>query len=192
MILTAKYALKGFWLALIALVVVAALAFGFYHKVRTDGFKILFWSHEGYAEKVERLEGEIQSILAAQKAAEGAQQEVNDAAAESYRRIAERIDKYADQEHAAHLDAADRYISAHRVRCPTVGSTSGETSASPASDGSRDTQGAGGAPVVDADAAMADMVAVHANDVRICTTNTIKAEAARVFALELEKATKQD
>lgn len=83
----------------------------------------------------------------------------------------------ADQNYATAVDdarsATDRYIAAHRVRvCPA----SGAASAAPARPQGNAPQGA------DGPGAAPYMVAVSPEDVSICTSNTLRLEAGKLWA----------
>jgi hypothetical protein len=150
--------------------------------VRLEGFKLWPFSIEGARPKAERLQGVIDDIDKAQDDALKAAQEAKERAERNYRDLAERIDDDAEEARAGEMDAAERFIAANRVRCPSnrgaAGGTSGPARDSSASDG----QAVREAPELDG------AVAVLADDVRICTVNTLQAEAARAWALELEAA----
>jgi glutathione S-transferase len=74
--------------------------------------------------------------------------------------------------------AADRYIASHRVRRQTTKGTTGETPGSTEGNSTEST---------DRSSAEAVMVAVSDSDILICTDNTKRLEAARDWALGLEK-----
>jgi len=82
-----------------------------------------------------------------------------------------------DKDYAAAISdarsATDRYIAAHRVpACPASGAASG-TPASPQGNSAQGSDGPGTAPY---------MVAVSPEDVSICTSNTLRLEAVKVWA----------
>ena len=82
----------------------------------------------------------------------------------------------ADQNYATAVDdarsATDRYIAAHRVSaCPTSGAASAAP-ARPQSNAAQGSDGPGTAPY---------MVAVSPEDVSICTSNTLRLEAGKLW-----------
>lgn len=87
----------------------------------------------------------------------------------------------ADQSYRAGLAdaraAADRYIAAHRVR-------SASRRAASAAVASAESDRAGSPDRADQ---ATDMVAVTADDIQVCTDNTLRLEAARAWALSLTK-----
>jgi hypothetical protein len=159
-------------------VLVALLAI---QTVRLEGFKLWPFSIEGARPKAERLQGVIDDIDKAQDDALKAAQEAKERAERNYRDLAERIDDDAEEARAGEMDAAERFIAASRVRCPSNRGASSGAVAPARDNGARDSETTGPAPELDA-------VAVPADDVRICTVNTLQAEAARAWALELEAA----
>ena len=94
--------------------------------------------------------------------------------------LAKRTDSNVEQARAANRDRTERFIASGGLQCPTARS----------GDASNRSAGSG-APVhspslVDGTQPV-QVVGVTAEDVRICTTNTITAEALREFVLGLEK-----
>lgn len=129
-------------------------------------------------EKADRERAEyIAEYEQAADRARRAQQAVNDAAQARYDALAERIDREAKQSQVAALSAADRYIIRNRVQPCVAGATSAAVGPSP-SEPAPSGDGAGATAIVDA-------VAVSADDIRICTTNTVRLQAAREWALGL-------
>ena len=117
---------------------------------------------------------DLNAIKAASEQAAHNAKVAHDADEARYKALAERKDDEARKAIADARAAADAYIRAHRVR-GAAGSAHG--TAAPAESGSAaSADGQGSAP---------DMVAVTADDVRICTSNTIRLEAARDWALGL-------
>jgi hypothetical protein len=192
---TARVALSGLKLARLGLVLLAAVGFGVVQTVRLEGFKVWPFKVEGALAKVDRLEGELQAILAAQAAAEKlarAQKAANEAA---YRRIAEGIDDAFEENLDGELAAAARFIAANRVRCPTPARGASRTIATAGDSGAESLGGGSRAAELDAaggDPVLPDLVAVPADDVRICTVNTLKAEAGHRLATELKAASRPD
>jgi len=93
-----------------------------------------------------------------------------------YRALAQRTDTNARQAQIEAADAATRYIIRNRVQpCPVAGAASGDVApAGSASASGADGPGAG-----------AVMVGVSEADIRICTENTVRLQAARDWALGL-------
>lgn len=185
--LTARYALKGFWLVLVALVVVLSLGFGIYHKLLIDGYKFLFFETEGYRPAYERVLKDNVQILLAQEEAERLQKQINDNIEQGSREAAERIDETNEDELTRQLAAAREYIRANRVRQAGTPQCPRSAADSAAADyGTGVSQAGGGASQLDG----TEFVLVPAKDVTICTVNTLQAEAGRAFALDVEARTK--
>lgn len=157
-------------------VLVALLAI---QTVRLEGLKIWPVNIEGARPKAERLQRTIDEIALAQKQAAAAAQAAKERAEREYRELAERIDDDAEKARTGAMADAERFIAANRVRCQAAGGAGRGTPAASPGDGSGNGQGPGQASELD--------VAVTADDVRICTTNTLQAEAARAWAIELER-----
>lgn len=172
--------LRGIWAAVCAALFLIVLVFGVIQTARLEGFKVWPFKVEGALGKVDRLEGEIQAIVDGQKEAARAQQAVNDAAEAAYEDIADRIDNEQAEISGAALAGVDRYIAAQRVRCPALGGTPGGASAPSGHTSPGDGQ------TVPAAAAMDGAVAVPESAIRNCTLNTLQANAARDWALQLE------
>lgn len=192
--LQAEFTLKGLWLAAIAAAMLIVIAIAAVQTARIEGFKVWPVSVEGWKPKAQRLDRDLTAVLRAQRAAEQAQRSVNAAAEQTYSTIAERIDDHAKDDLPRQLGAADRFIAAHRVRSEAAGGALGRAGAAAGDYHAQSAQGAGGAAELD-DAGAAglaahadDLVAVPAEDVRICTVNTVKAEAGHALATQLEAA----
>lgn len=143
---------------------------------------VMWWRADTISEQRDQARATIAEIKAAQIVAERAAIEAKAKAEADYRNLAERVDHEADKARDDALGAAELFIRNNRVRCPATRDPTGGPAA-PAKDyGARDGQGPGAAPIVDA-----ARVAVLAEDVRICTVNTLQAEAARAWSLELEQ-----
>ena len=164
------------------------IAFGAVQTVRLEGLNVWPVSVEGWKPKAKRYEGTIRDVRNAQDlAAEKARLARLEQEAR-YRALAERIDDNAQRGNRMALDAAERFIAAGGYRCTggvrrraNRGPGSG-TGASAESNRPVDPERAGGAPELDG----AEVVGVTADDVRICTVNTIKAEAAKAWAEGVE------
>lgn len=179
--LTAKYAIKGIWLLLVALVVIASLAFGAYQLTRVEGFRFLFWSAEGWKPRAERLQADLDRVKRAQQDARAAQVGVNQAAEKRYADAAERIDRENIRQLESELAAAERFIRAGGLRPQTACRVSSGAGAAAQDQSAGSGEAAGTSPKLDA-----TEVVVTAEDVRICTVNTLQAEAAREWSLALE------
>lgn len=170
-----RIGLTGLAIALL----VAAVAV---QTVRLEGFKLWPFSIEGANPRAKRLGDDLAAIIREQGAAEAAQVAVNDAAARIYKDVAERID---DEALAARTDAladADRFIAGGGVRPAPARCPPSQTNPAAGDRGAGGGEGVSQAPVMDG------TVTVPAEDVRICTVNTLQAEAGRAWALELEAA----
>jgi len=141
---------------------------------RIEGFLWL----DGLKDRIASLRGSLAEIQAAQKVAE---YRAIAAKAEAERKYAEKA-KEIDREHQAELaDAsarADRYITANRVQCPSVGSQGSGAIAATEDHSAAGGDGSGSTAIVDA-------VAVDAEDIRICTTNTARLQSVREWAASL-------
>lgn len=191
--LPTRAAIWSFWAAARGFVLLALVAALVVQTVRIEGFAFWPFKFEGLAAKVERLQGDLDRAKAAQALAEKAQRAVLQRAAEDYEQLAKEKDIEARSEMQIALGDADRHIAANSVRVETIGCPSGGTFASAQGDSARDIEGAGQSTVLDATAyrpGLKSLVAVLADDVRICTENTIKAEAAHDWARGLEAASK--
>lgn len=119
------------------------------------------------------------AIIDKTAAALAAQKAVNQAKEAEYQEKA----READQKHRAELShamaAAERHIAAHRVRQGGCGGASGNAGATAQGDGpgSADRSGAD-----------AELVAVTADDVRVCTVNTQRLIDGHDWAVGLEKS----
>jgi len=115
----------------------------------------------------------------------------------SYRQLAERIDDHAQVDIAGELARAEHFIAAGGLWAQAGGSPIGRPVAAAGDHGAGSAQGAGGTAQLDDQGRPAGdrgpdgrLVVVTADDVRICTINTVKAEAGRSLALELEEASR--
>lgn len=94
-----------------------------------------------------------------------------------YRNLAERTDNATIERLEDELGNAERFIAANRV-CPSDRGSPSRPAPAAGDNGPGNTDGPGEAPELDG-------VIVPADDVRICTINTTRLEAAREWALEL-------
>lgn len=185
-LLTARYALQGVWLALIALVIVVSVGYGLYHKMLIDGYKILFIESEGYRPAYKRVLTDNKRILAAQAEAERLQRQINQEVEDGVAESSERIDREKYEELSDQLAVAEQFIRNNRVRGQADRCPSGPTGAAAQDRSAGDSEAAGATAIVDG---AEDLVLVPSNDIRICTTNTLQAEAGREFALDVEART---
>ena len=95
---------------------------------------------------------------------------------------ADEADKRELEARSAALDLAERFIARNRVQCPAREAVASAPSAAARTAESSDTQGdqrSGDVPLMDG-------VLVPAEDVRICTINTTRLQAARQWSATLE------
>jgi hypothetical protein len=167
-------------IGLTGLAIAILLALLAVQTVRLEGFKLWPLSVEGWKPKAERLQRDLDNVAKAQVTARERLVAAKLKAEADYRNLAERIDDEAEEVRAGALDDAERFIAANRVRCQAAGR--GSSGAVAAAD-NRDT---GDSQAVPGAAELDGTVAVPAADIRACTVNTLQAEAARAWALELE------
>jgi hypothetical protein len=185
----AKLSLRGIGV-LIVMVIITALAVAFaWQTVRIDGLRLWPFAIEGLAAKVDRLEGDNARLIAGQAISAQDHADAKAAAERDLAHKAKETDNVANAKMEPWLAAADRHIDANRVRAQTVGCPSGQAFATANDHRSANPVGAGGAAQLDGTgpaptfaARLTDPVAVLASDVRTCTVNTIKAEAAHDWA----------
>lgn len=149
--------------------------------VRIEGFKVWPVQIEGYKAKAERLEADLRNVRAAQELAKAKARQARLEQEARYRALAEKVDDNARKELDEARRIAERFIAAGGVRPKTAGGDGIGAGAGPQGRSASDPQGAGAEAILDE-----GTVAVTAEDVLICTTNTIKAEAAREWALGVE------
>ncbi|WP_299307778.1 hypothetical protein [uncultured Croceicoccus sp.] len=179
--IVARVGLTGLLLAI-------AIFIAAFQSVQLGGMRIGPIAVEGWRPKAMRLAQEMKDVAAAQDEASARARAEHARAETAYRQLAQRIDDNADDQTSQAMAAADRYIAAHRVRAKTADCPPGGTF-TPASDrGAGHAEAAGRSPQLDAPSEPDDggMVVVSAADVRICTSNTLRAEAARDWAISLE------
>lgn len=185
----AQVALKGIWVAVIAALFISAICFGVVQTVRLEGLKIWPFEITGWRPLAIDRGKTIASFAKAQNDALALALAAKAKAEADYRTLAERIDHEADQARPDALADAERYIAGNRVqRCPADRGAAGPAPASGQDHGARNGDAAGATALVDA--ADPDLVAVTPDDIRICTANTLQAEAARSWALQLIEANK--
>ncbi|VVT07344.1 hypothetical protein [Erythrobacter sp. EC-HK427] len=206
---TAQIALKAGWLALIGAIILALAGLAIVQTVRLEGLKVWPVEITGWIETAETRQATIDAMLKAQAKAEELALAAREEQEATYRDIAEGIDRNAETETERALRDADRFIAAGgmrpaRDRC--------QASAAPAAardhraedpfgtgrTAQLDDAGSAGLDRAEADdangtarngiATEPEFVTVTAEDVRICTRNTIKAEAGSALASRLQDA----
>lgn len=186
--------LRGFHLAVVGAVIAALVAALAVQTVRVEGLKLWPIEVEGWKPRATRLEQTLANVRVAEQLAEAWARQARIDLEARYRAVAERTDIDAREATSVALGDAERFIAAgghaavragaDRLRAETDRGSGGPAAAGTGDQGTGDPQGAG-APA-ELDEAGRAFVAVTADDVRICTVNTVKAEAARHWALELE------
>lgn len=171
------YVIKGVWAAILALAFVVLVALLAVQTARIDGFGIWPFKVKGYAEKLADAEAYVDRIEAAQDEALKRAVEARNKAEREYADLAGKVDDNANEQTAAWAGPIERFIAANRVRCPASAASGPIAPAEDHSTGSG--QEASAAPLMDG-------VVVTPDDVRICTANTLQAEAARDWAMGLE------
>lgn len=193
-----EMALKAGWLALIGALVLAIAAFGAVQTVRLEGLKVWPLSIEGWKPKADRLQRLIDDIDEAQRLAAEVAREQREAKESQYRDIAERIDDDAQADLDGSLRAADRFIAAGGMRAEAGRSVRCSAGTAAGDHRAEDPAGTRRAPQLDAaPSAQPDIIAqpqpdglvlISPADVRICTVNTVKAEAGHELATQLQEA----
>jgi hypothetical protein len=148
---------------------------------------------EGYKPKAERFELELKAVRKAAAEATAAAL-ANKARIETENADkAKEIDNAIDQSRTAERDRAERFIAAGGVR-PAPGVCPGPAAAPAGGDRARGAAPLPGAPELDEPGGLhggpAATVSVPADDVRICTDNTVLLEQSRRFILDLEARTR--
>lgn len=166
---------------LIAIVVLLALCV--VQTVRLEGFKLWPVHIRGYIERAETAEADLARVKVASDEALAKALAAKLAAEQKYIAIAKGIDDNAKADLQTGLNDADRFIAANRVRYKAVGCPTSGTVATPNDNPAASAVGAGATPVMDDPA----LVAVPESDIRICTINTIKAEAGHELAKALQR-----
>lgn len=172
-----SYVINSVWAALIALAFAALLIVAAVQTARIEGFGIWPFKVKGYAEKLADAAERERRIAVAQDKALKKAIEARNKVEREYADLATKVDTHANEQTAQWAGPVERFIAANRVRCPA--NTPGGPAAAAEDHSPGSGQEAGAAPIVDA-------VAVTADDVRICTANTLQAEAAREWAIGLE------
>lgn len=171
--------------------VVLALAIGFaVQTARLEGLKIWPVAIEGWKPKAERLDQALANVKVAEQLAAAWAEAARLNQEARYRAVAQRTDIDAREATSVALGDAEQFI-ARGGHAGQLRAQADRGAGSPAGTGSGnrgpgDPEGAG-APA-ELDEAEGQLIGVTADDVRICTVNTVKAEAAREWALGLEEA----
>lgn len=188
----AKLSLRGIGVLIVMAIITALAVAVAVQTVRIDGLRLWPFAIEGLAAKIERLNGDNAALNAGQAMSELAHADAKAAEERDLAQKAKETDNVASAKMEPWLAAADRHIDANRVRGAAVGGLACQTLAAAANHGAGDFVGAGGAPQLDGTrpaptipAGLNQQVAVLASDVRTCTVNTIKAEAAHDWAKAL-------
>ena len=183
------------WVVIAALVLAAVgLAGAAIQTVRLDGFRLGPFAIEGALAKARRLEAERGTIGAMQELAAALAMSAREAAERRYRNLAEEIDREDAVRMPDALAAAERHIAANRLRPAAADCPRSPARAEPGGDRAGRGEAPAQPPQLDAPGsgtAGSERVAVTAEDVRICTANTLQAELARDWVLALEAATRE-
>lgn len=196
----ARIAVRRIWAILPLASLLAALAAATIQTARLEGFHVWPITVTGWIKTASDRQKIIDRMTSAQdEAAQAARAQRLDQEAH-YRAIAERIDDNAQDTLEAAMAAADRFIAAGGMRSQAAGNPrcsagtgAGDSSAEDIGRTGRATQlDAGGDRLAAGPAAdLAEgFVIVSAEDIRICTRNTIKAEAGHQLATQLQAASR--
>ena len=196
--LSANYTIRGIKLAIAGGVFLLLAAGNVVQLVDRHGFKFWFVEIEGAHDKIDRLEAEIEGMNIAQEQSGQLAKKQREANEAEYRDIAADVDRNAGTALDRGFASADRYIRANRVWQWPEGVPCSNPGTAAGGDGAGNSQGAGQATELDGSrtgrgsGARGDgMVVVRAEDVRICTENTVKAEAARDYVTKVEAASRK-
>lgn len=159
-------------------IITALLALLAVQTIRIEGLKIWPVTVEGWKPKAAHLQNTLDQIEAAQTAATEKAKAEKLLREQQSREQAQRIDDDEKKIRSDAMASAERYIAAHRVRLPTIASAAGGAITPTEDYSTQSSNGANPAPLM-------DEVAVATDDVRICTENTTRLEAARTWALGL-------
>lgn len=139
-----------------------------------------FFHWEGWKPRAERLQGDLDKIVAAQKQAHDLAHKARLAQEAKSKQKAETTDAHFAETRPLDMALADRFIATHRLRTPAVAGGTGTTGATSQGDGSEGADGPRSTAKLDA-----GLVAVPEQDVRTCTENTARLVAAHDWALHL-------
>lgn len=146
--------------------------------VLTISVVVLFYGHlryaQGYAEAKDYYEAKI-------AAADKARAEALASEEQALRALAKETDSNVAKEREANRDRTERFIARGGLRqaCPRGGGAEGGSAGRG--------QGMHQAPELDGAESLPEVVTVLPDDVRICTDNTLTAEALQAYILGLEK-----
>lgn len=182
-----------------AIIIALAIAAGV-QTARLDGFHVGPIGMTGWIKTAQQRQDTIDAMIDAQALAAAAAKAARLEREATYRDIAERIDDNAQDEIEAAMAAADRFIAAGGLRaeagrsapCPARTAAGDHAAADSVRTGRATQLDAAGAGAADPGQAGEGRVLVSAADVRICTRNTVKAEAGRALALQLEAASQAE
>lgn len=154
---------------------IAALLFNTYGNAQH-----WFFHWEGWKPRAERLQGDLDRIVTAQKQArELAHKQRLEQEAKSKQK-AEATDAHFTETAPRDMALADRFIATHRLRSEAVAGGTGPTGAASQDHDPQGADGPGEAAKLDA-----GFVAVPEQDVRTCTENTSRLVAAHDWALHV-------
>lgn len=200
----AKLSLRGIGVV-IALAIITALATALaVQTIRLDGLKLWPFEITGWKPRAERLQGDLARVTAAQALADEAARMAKRKAEADYAALKERTDDDVQENLGDGLVAAADFISRGGVsggmwakagNCPSGGAIA-------AAGGGRAGHPAGAGDVSQLDAAvpapapdpatLRQVVGVFADDVRVCTVNTAKAQAAHDWAVGVDAMNRQN
>jgi hypothetical protein len=200
-----KFALRAGWLALVGALVLAIAGFAAVQTIRLEGLKIWPLSIEGWKPLAEARQRQIDDMLKAQELAALIARSERLEDENTYREIAERIDDNAQADLAGSLRAADDFIAAGGMRAEANRSVRCKAGTGAPDHRAEDPDRTRRAPQLDAAAAAQGaekltqdidsegatdlaLVKVSPADVRLCTINTVKAEAGAQLAQQLQAA----
>lgn len=138
---------------------------------------LIYGSHreaQGYAEAKDYYEAKI-------SAADKARADALASEEQALRALAKETDNNVAKERVANRDRTERFIANGGVRqaCPRGGGAEGGSAGR--------SQGMHQAPELDGTESLPEVVTVLPDDVRICTDNTLTAEALQAYILGLER-----
>lgn len=187
--LTAQYAFTGIRVAVAAALLAGSVGCAVVQTVRLEGFRLWPISITGWKARAETAEAALVAVAAGQARNRAEQVRVNEAAEQVSRDISAGVDINAQNSFTTERGRAERFIAGGGVRSPATSGDSGRPCTAPLGNGAGSVESASGAPVLDGDGPRADgLVLVYPEDIRICTDNTIKAEAAHDYATKIEAA----
>lgn len=186
--------LRGVHAIAIAAVIIAVLGGLAVQTARLQGLNVWPVSIEGWKPKAERLDQALANVKVAEQMADAWARQARLDEEARYRAVAQRTDIDAREATSVALGDAEQFIArgghAGQLRTQADRGAGSPARTGPGDRGPGDPEGAGQAPELDD--AEGQLIGVTADDVRICTVNTVKAEAARDWALALEKASAAD